>query len=71
MPLKLLAPGTVYDDVTTYIIHPNTGYLTLILNPFVYGLYSKQVHGPMIYEVAEESLMQIQVQLSCRCSTTT
>jgi len=47
-PVKILTTSTVYEDMMKYVITPNFGYLVIFFNPFVYGLYYKQVREPMI-----------------------
>ena len=36
------------EGILTYAIGSNIGYLVLLINPFVYGLYFKQVREPMM-----------------------
>jgi len=48
IPVKALAFPTIYNDVMKYVFIPNFGYVVLLLHPFVYGLYYKQVREPMI-----------------------
>ena len=51
------------EGIFTYLIGTNIGFLVLLINPFVYGLYFKQVHEPM---------MKMLKGLLCRnkCNTT-
>jgi len=44
----LLESHMVYASVLQYVIIPNIGYVALILHPFAYGLYFKQIRKPMI-----------------------
>jgi len=46
--VKVLAPNSVYDEVVRLAIGSNVGYLVLLLHPFVYGLYFKQIREPMM-----------------------
>jgi len=45
---RILAAGSIYDEVVKLVIGPNVGYIVLLLHPVVYGLYFKQVREPMI-----------------------
>ena len=38
----------VYESVVGYMISPNLGYVALLVHPFAYGLYFRQVREPMI-----------------------
>lgn len=46
--VRLLAPGSVYDEVVKLVIGPNVGYVVMLLHPLVYGLYFKQIREPMM-----------------------
>jgi len=48
IPVRVLAAGSVYDEVAKVVIGPNVGYIAVLLHPFVYGLYFKQVREPMM-----------------------
>ena len=48
IPGEVLINSTAYHNIMDYIIIPNVTYTTFLLDPFVYGLYFKQVRGPMI-----------------------
>ena len=48
IPGEVLINPTAYHNIMDYIIVPNVTYTTLLLDPFVYGLYFKQVREPMI-----------------------
>jgi len=45
IPLTILGTS---EGILSYLVGPNIGYLVLLINPFVYGLYFKQVREPMI-----------------------
>jgi len=48
IPARLLESALTYENVMKYVIGTNIGYIILLLHPFVYGLYYKQVRDPMI-----------------------
>ena len=54
----LLESPTVYESVIRYIIAPNIGYISLLLHPFAYALYFKQVREPM---------MRLLKRITCPC----
>ena len=47
-PILLLENSAVYEKVIQYVVGPNIVYFSLLLHPFVYGLYFKQVREPMM-----------------------
>ena len=51
--LRVLETSAFYEDVTKYVIAQNLGYLALLLHPFVYGLYYKQVRELMMKELKQ------------------
>ena len=48
IPARTLESSELYEDMITYMVAPNIGYLVVLLHPFVYGLYYKQVREPMM-----------------------
>ena len=48
VPAVYLDSPMVYKAVVIYLIIPNIGYVNLLLHPFAYGLYFKQVREPMM-----------------------
>ena len=48
IPARVLETPAFYEATMKYIVAPNVGYLVLLLHPFVYGLYYKQVREPMM-----------------------
>ena len=48
IPIRVLAQDSVYNDLVKLVIGPNVGYIVLLLHPFVYGLYFKQIREPML-----------------------
>ena len=44
----LLESPAVYKSVVWHLIVPNLTYVNLLLNPFAYGLYFKQIREPMM-----------------------
>ena len=47
-PAIALGSPAVYENFLRYGVTPNISYLTILLHPFVYGLYYKQVREPMM-----------------------
>jgi len=45
---RVLDTAAYVDDMMDYVINRNVGYLVILLHPFVYGLYYKQVRDPMM-----------------------
>ena len=48
IPTILLKSLEFYRKILQYLIAPNISYFFLLLHPFVYGLYFKQVREPMM-----------------------
>jgi len=48
IPAVFLESPIVYERVMRYVVAPNIGYISLLLHPFVYGLYFKQIREPMM-----------------------
>ena len=57
IPARVLETPAFYEDMMNYVFAPNVGYLVLLLHPFVYGLYYKQVR---------ESMMKVLKRAKCR-----
>ena len=64
IPTVLLESPAVYVKVMQYVVGPNIIYFSLLLHPFVYGLYFKQVREPMM------RLLKRITRL-CRCKSAT
>jgi len=45
---NFLIESTLYQSIMNYIIGPNVGYVIVLPHPFVYGLYFKEIHDPLI-----------------------
>ena len=48
IPTLFLEDPAVYEKIMQYVVGPNIIYFSLLLHPFVYGLYFKQVREPMM-----------------------
>ena len=48
----------MYINVVAYLITPNIGYVNILLHPFAYALYFKQVREPM---------MRLLKRITCPC----
>ena len=48
IPTVFLESPAFYVKVMQYVVGPNVIYFSLLLHPFVYGLYFKQVREPMM-----------------------
>jgi len=48
IPGKFWISSEAYQKTMDYIIAPNVLYIALILHPFVYGLYFKQIRDPLL-----------------------
>ena len=48
VPAAFLESPVIYESVVRYVIIPNLSYIPLLLHPFIYGLYFKQVREPMM-----------------------
>jgi len=48
LPGKFWINSTTYQNTMDYIIAPNILYTVLLLHPFVYGLYFKQIRDPLV-----------------------
>ena len=48
IPTIFLESPEVYLQIVQYVVGSNVGFLSLLLHPFVYGLYFKQVREPMM-----------------------
>ena len=48
IPVVFLESPTLYDEFIRFVVTSNLGFLTLLLHPFVYGLYFKQIREPMM-----------------------
>ena len=55
----LESPG-IYRGLIHYAVAPNISFLSLLLHPFVYGLYFKQVREPM---------MRLLKRITCPCKS--
>jgi len=57
IPVKILNAAELYEDMITYMIGPNVGYLMILLHLFVHGLCYKQVC---------ELMMKVLKRVTCR-----
>ena len=48
VPATLMESPAIYESVVRYVVLPNLSYVPFLLQPFIYGLYFKQVREPMI-----------------------
>ena len=48
IPIVFLESPGVYIKIMQYVVRPSIIYFSLLLHPFVYGLYFKQVREPMM-----------------------
>ena len=48
LPVLYWETPTLYEEFVVYIVTPNIECIPLLLHPFVYGLYFKQVREPMM-----------------------
>ena len=62
IPTILLDSPAVYEQVMRYVVGPNIGFVSLLLHPFVYGLYFKQIREPMIRFLER-------ITSSCKCKS--
>ena len=46
--ITTVVTSPVYHDVMYLVVYPNTFYAVPLLHPFVYGLYFKEIHQPMM-----------------------
>ena len=58
IPTLFLENPAAYEEIIQYVVGPNTIYFSLLLHPFVYGLYFKQVREPM---------MRLLKKITCLC----
>ena len=63
IPTLFLEDPTVYEKVMQYVVAPNIIYFSLLLHPFVYGLYFKQVREPMMRSLKRITCL-------CKCNST-
>jgi len=45
---RVLDTAAYVDEMMDYVVNRNVSYLVILLHPFVYGLYYKQVREPMM-----------------------
>ena len=62
IPTILLDSPLVYEQVMRYVVGPNIGFVSLLLHPFVYGLYFQQVREPMMRLLKR-------ITSSCKCES--
>ena len=64
IPPLLLDSSTIlmYNNIVGYLIMPNIGYVNILLHPFAYALYFKQVREPMM------RLLKT-ITCSCKCKS--
>ena len=48
IPGRFWISSVTYQDTMDYIIAPNVLYVVLLIHPFVYGLYFKQIRDPLV-----------------------
>jgi len=62
IPVVILEDATMYKYFVDSAITPNIGYIVLLVQPFVYGIYFKQIRLPMVKSMKT-------VFCACKCKT--
>ena len=65
VPTAFLESHVVYECCPIYVIIPNLSYVPMLLHPFIYGLYFKQV-------MIREPMMKLpkRIIFPCKCKST-
>ena len=64
MIVLFLESPECYDDLVRYVVTPNIEIIPLLPQPFVYGVYFKQIRWPMM------SLLK-RITRTCKCKSAT